>query len=88
MQTLGLEILRPVHEAEQVQFLLGQVNFELSSYVAVLSCSLFQETLKATTYTVDILLSVEDRSGPIIIIESDVEVILFMSSDVIIGAEI
>ena len=42
----------------------------------------------ATTYTVDILLSVEDRSGPIIIIESDVEVILFMSSDVIIGAEI
>ena len=86
MHTLGL--LRPVHEAEQVQFLLGQVNFELSSYVAVLSCSLFQETLKGTTYTVDILLYVEDRSGPIIIIESDVEVILLMSSDVIIGAEI
>ena len=53
----------------------------MSSFVAVLSCSLFQETLKATTYTVDILLSVEDRSGPIIIIESNVEVILFMSSD-------
>jgi len=47
-ETLGLEILRPVHEAEQVQFLLGQ------------------ETLKATTYIVDILLSVEGRSdlGP------------------------
>ena len=60
----------------------------MSSYVAVLSCSLFQETLKGTTYTIDILLYVEDRSGPIIIIESDVEVILFMSSDVIIGAEI
>ena len=86
MQTLGLEILRPIHEAEQVQFLLGQVI--LSSYVAVLSCSLFQETLKGTTYTIDILLYVEDRSGPIIIIESNVEVILFMSSDVIIGAEI
>ena len=37
---------------------------------------------------VDILLSVEDLSGPIIIIESNVEVILFMSSDVIIRAEI
>ena len=86
MQTLGLEILRPIHEAEQVQFLLGQVI--LSSYVAVLSCSLFQETLKGTTYTIDILLYVEDRSGPIIIIESKVEVILFMSSDVIIRAEI
>ena len=60
----------------------------MSSYVAVLSCSLFQETLKGTTYTIDILLYVEDRSGPIIIIESKVEVILFMSSDVIIGAEI
>jgi len=48
LQTLGLEILRPVHEVEQVQFQLGQ------------------ETLKATTYTVGILLSVEDRSdfGP------------------------
>ena len=54
----------------------------------MLSCSLFQETLKATTYTVDILLSVEDHSGPIIIIESNVEVILFMSCDVIIRAEI
>ena len=60
----------------------------MSSYVAVLSCSLFQETLKGTTYTVDILLYVEDRSGPIIIIESKVEVILFMSSDVIIRADI
>ena len=60
----------------------------MSSYVAVLSCSLLQETLRATTYTVDILLYVEDRSGPIIIIESKVEVILFMSSDVIIRAEI
>ena len=60
----------------------------MSPYVAVLSCSLSQETLKATTYTVDILLSVEGRSGPIIIIESNVEVILFMSSDVIIHTEI
>ena len=59
----------------------------MSSYVAVLSCSLLQETLKATTYTVDILLSVEDRSGPIIIIESNVEVILFMSIDVFIRAK-
>ena len=60
----------------------------MSSYVAVLSCSLFQETLKGTTYTIDILLYVEDRSGPIIIIESKVEVILFMNSDVIIRADI
>ena len=29
LQTLGLEILRQVHEAEQVQLLLDQVNFEL-----------------------------------------------------------
>ena len=27
LRTLGLRILRPIHEAEQVQFLLGQVNF-------------------------------------------------------------
>ena len=54
----------------------------------MLSCSLLQETLKATTYIVDILLSVEGRSGLIIIIESKVEVFLFMCSDVIIRAEI
>ena len=29
LRTLGLRILRPIHEAEQVQFLLGHVNFEL-----------------------------------------------------------